>query len=132
MRTISIGAFGALWWSARLAHGQASQSTTATDVNREVVSATSVILRVPDLDKTKPTFTAKTTTVTTRETILDGDVVVQIEDTRVTADRAVVSRDGEIRFEGNVRVERPARVGANLNPAGTRASRFRYSVGREF
>ena len=132
MRTISIGMFGALLLSASLAHGQASQSTTTTDVNREVISATAVTLKVPDLDKIRPTFTAKTTTVSTREIVLEGSVAVQIEDTHVTSDRAVVSRDGEIRFEGNVRVERPARVAATLNPDGTRASRFSFSVGREF
>ena len=116
MRIMSIGAFGALLLSVSLAHGQASQSTLPPGVSRTVISAAHVILRVPDLDKTKPAFTATTTTVTAREVILSGNVVVQIDGAHYTADQVVISREGEIRFDGNVQVERPAPAGGATRP----------------
>ena len=75
-----------------------------------------VAVAVPDLDKTKPAFTATTTTVTAREVILSGNVVVQIDGAHYTADQVVISREGEIRFDGNVQVERPAPAGGATRP----------------
>jgi hypothetical protein len=118
MRTLSVCAFCALVLSASLAYGQIGQVTSNAD-GTTVITTSMAVVRVPDLDAAKPTFTARTTSLFARETVFDGDVVAQIEGMRVTADRAIV-RDGEIRFEGNVRVERPA-----AGVAGARVVRYR-------
>lgn len=104
---MSLGAFGALLLSASLAHGQVGQSNP--DGVRQVITAASGVIRPSASEKARVTVVATTITASVREVILNGNVVVQIEDLRVTADRAVLREDGEIRFEGNVRFERPAR-----------------------
>ena len=107
MRIMAIGAFGALLLTASLALGQASQPTLPSGVSRTVHSAAIVSVRVPDL-KIQPPFTAGTTMGTASEIVLTR-VVAQINGAQYTADRAVIRpKEGEIRFEGNVRVISPA------------------------
>jgi hypothetical protein len=110
-RRIPVAVFCGLLLAASHAPAQtpAAQSTAAAP-NRTVMIGQSVIVRRTDGDATqKPRMTTVSNMVEVRdkELVLTGNVTVDLGTTRITADKAVIT-DGEIRFDGNVRVEDPA------------------------